>query len=121
MTLDPDTPLARLGRHPAGSTSTLHIFAGAARLAAELGAYRAPPQSGHLQRSLHAGPFAIDLADGERIERRWCEWLEWLDGDPDDVDQLAFDADPDRCWRCDALPAAGDVGLCSPCHLDLAG
>lgn len=34
-------------------------------------------------------------------------------------DQLAYDLRPDCCWRCDAGPAETDLGLCSPCSLDL--
>lgn len=26
---------------------------------------------------------------------------------------------PDDCWRCDAVPATTDVGLCARCHVDL--
>lgn len=28
--------------------------------------------------------------------------------------------DAERCWRCDAREAAGDIGLCTPCHASLA-
>jgi hypothetical protein len=28
--------------------------------------------------------------------------------------------DPDRCWRCDAKPGEGPLGLCPACHTDLA-
>jgi hypothetical protein len=38
-------------------------------------------------------------------------------GRPDD--QLAYDLTPAWCWRCDAVPAETDLGLCSPCSLDL--
>jgi hypothetical protein len=31
-------------------------------------------------------------------------------------DHTTFDARPDACWRCDAVEAATDVGLCNPCH-----
>lgn len=36
-------------------------------------------------------------------------------------DQAAHDTRPDDCWRCDAAPSDGPLGLCSPCRTDLAG
>jgi len=34
-------------------------------------------------------------------------------------DQMAYDASPDDCWRCDAKPADGALGLCTTCRRDL--
>lgn len=34
-------------------------------------------------------------------------------------DQAVYDAHPDRCWRCDAVEADGDLGLCTSCRRDL--
>jgi hypothetical protein len=25
----------------------------------------------------------------------------------------------EECWRCEAVPAAGRLGLCAPCHAEL--
>lgn len=34
-------------------------------------------------------------------------------------DQIAYDHRPDDCWRCDAKPADGALGLCTSCRTDL--
>ena len=37
------------------------------------------------------------------------------------VDQNDYDFWPDICWRCDAVEATTDVGLCDDCRTDLTG
>lgn len=37
------------------------------------------------------------------------------------VDQRTYDFHADLCWRCDAVRATTDVGLCGGCRDDLAG
>lgn len=35
-------------------------------------------------------------------------------------DSLAFDSNPDRCWKCDAKPGVEELdGACWRCHYDL--
>lgn len=36
-------------------------------------------------------------------------------------DQGSFDAKPDDCWRCCAVPAENDLGTCNACRDDLRG
>lgn len=37
------------------------------------------------------------------------------------IDFAMYDWTPDACWRCDAAPGEGDVGLCPPCGEALRG
>lgn len=38
------------------------------------------------------------------------------------LDAMAFDTDPDRCWRCNAKPGMEDLdGMCWHCWYDLTG
>lgn len=56
----------------------------------------------------------------DRLYRRALDLI--LAGEVDVTGLLDYppaDLDPEACWRCDALPAATDVGLCHPCRLEL--
>lgn len=70
------------------------------------------------------GAAALAAGGGVQLELEW----QGSSRDPRNVDDQATSADAfvvgeqaasDRCWRCNARSAAGDLGLCEPCHASL--
>lgn len=70
------------------------------------------------------GTTALAAGGGMQLELEW----QGTPRDPRSVDDEATSADAfvvgepagsDRCWRCNARSAAGDLGLCEACHASL--
>jgi hypothetical protein len=58
------------------------------------------------------------LAEMTATMRHWGEiFRSYSDGAPED--SAPYDKHPGRCWRCDAAPADGPLGLCADCRVDL--
>lgn len=70
------------------------------------------------------GTTALAAGGGVQLELEW----QGTSRDPRNADDQATSADAfvvgepagsDRCWRCNARSAVGDLGLCEPCHASL--
>lgn len=92
------------------------------RVEHRLGVVTRPPTP--TSRRPAAGSTALAAGGGVQLELEW----QGTPRDPRNADEQATSADAfvvgepagsDRCWRCNARSAAGDLGLCEPCHASL--